>query len=183
MKNSTKLILLIVVFILILAGAMFGYQYLSAKTSPDAPNASASTDIAKDFTVYDYNGNAYKLSDFFGKPIVLNFWATWCGPCQAEMPSFQKAYEKYSDNVVFLMVNLTDGTDETVDDVIDFIKNNGYTFPVYCDTEYSAAYAYSVYSIPKTVFINKDGSVLTVHSGMITEERLNSYIDAISESD
>ena len=93
---------------------------------------------APDFTVINNNGDEVKLSDYIGKLVVVNFWATWCGPCASELPAFDNAYEKYKDEVEFLMVNLTDGYSETVDKVKKYVKDNGYTFPVYYDTKYSA---------------------------------------------
>ena len=85
---------------------------------------------ALDFTMLNSEGEEVSLYDYVGKPIVLNFWASWCPPCKAEMPDFEAAYQKYGDDVVFLMVNLTDGRRETVDTanvdgVIDAIENAG----------------------------------------------------------
>ena len=84
---------------------------------------------AVDFTVTDREGNTVKLSEFFGKPIIINFWATWCGPCKSELPVFDEAYRKYGEGVTFLMVNLTDGYRDTVEAVKAFIEDNDYTFP------------------------------------------------------
>ena len=94
---------------------------------------------APNFTVYDLAGNEVNLTDFFGKPIIVNFWASWCGPCQMEMPDFDAAYTSYKDEIEFLVVNMTDGSRETVEIASSFIEEKGYTFPVYYDTEYSAA--------------------------------------------
>ena len=70
------------------------------------------TSLAPDFTVYDKDGKPVKLSDFRGKPVVLNFWASWCGPCQSEMPTFNEKYGELGDEIHFLMVNLTDSAAE-----------------------------------------------------------------------
>lgn len=132
--------------------------------------------LAPDFTVLDKDGNKVKLSDHIGKKVIVNFWASWCGPCKNEMPDFQKAYEAYGDDIVFMMVNMTDGTSETIKSATKFIENAGYSFPVYFDTEESALYAYYVYSIPATYFINSDGTLAAYARGMINEEALTKGI-------
>ena len=112
---------------------------------------------AYDFTVYDADGNKVKLSDFFGKPIVLNFWASWCGPCKSEMPTFDEVYKEYKDDIHFVIVNLTDGHQETVESATNYVESSGYSFPIYYDKDSDGAETYGVYSIPVTYFIDKDG--------------------------
>ena len=136
-------------------------------------------DRAPDFTVYDAQGNAHKLSDFRGKPVILNFWASWCGPCQMEMPDFEEKYLAYKEDIHFLMVNLTDGRQETVESASGFVAQSGYTFPVYFDTDLDAAYRYSVSSIPMTCFIEEDGSLLTYRRGVISGDALQNIIDTL----
>ena len=140
------------------------------KAEENATEEGQETNLAPDFTVYDMEGNAVSLSDFRGKPVVLNFWASWCGPCRSEMPDFQKIYEEYKEDVVFLMVNLTDGSQETVETVTSFIEKSGYTFPVYVDTDLDAARAYSVNSVPRTYFINAEGKSVAKAKTAINEE-------------
>ena len=142
--------------------------------------AEESRPSAPDFTVFDREGNPVKLSDFVGKPVVLNFWASWCGPCKREMPEFQKAYEKYGENVAFLVVNLTDGQSETVETASGYIESCGYTFPVYYDTSGEAAYTYGIYSIPTTFFIHADGTVEGYISGATDLETLEMAMGLIA---
>ena len=132
-----------------------------------------------DFTVLDGEGKEVRLSDFFGKPIVLNFWASWCPPCKAELPDFEDAYKKYDGEVVFLMVNLTDNQMETVEVAKDFIKTHGYTFPVYYDVNYQAATVYGIRSIPQTYFINAEGEAVASATGMISAAQLEQGIGMI----
>ena len=134
---------------------------------------------APDFTVLDANGKKIRLSDNFGKPIVINFWATWCPPCKRELPDFDKLCMEYGDKVVFMMVNLTDGRRDTVDGTKNFVSKNGYTFPVYFDTEYNGADAYNVSSIPQTTFIDANGNVYTTRIGAMNETVIRSYIAAL----
>lgn len=134
---------------------------------------------AMNFTVYTEDGTAVKLSDFYGKPIVVNFWATWCGPCKSELPAFDTLSNEYKDEITFMMVNLTDGAQETVSGVKDFITKNNYTFPVYYDTEMNAAITYGVYSIPATLFIDADGNIVASQLGAMSEDTLKNYIETL----
>lgn len=134
---------------------------------------------APDFPVLDADGNTVRLSDSFGKPVVINFWATWCPPCKRELPDFDRLCREYGDRVVFMMVNLTDGRRDTVDGTKKFVSEKGYTFPVYFDTGLSGAEAYSVSSIPQTTFIDANGNVFATRIGAMNETVLRSYINAI----
>lgn len=134
---------------------------------------------APDFTVYDLDGNEVNLSDFFGKPIIVNFWASWCGPCKMEMPDFDEAYQTYGNDISFLMVNMTDGSRETVEIASSFIEESGYTFPVYFDTNYSAAITYSVSSLPTTYFMDAEGNLIAHARGAIDGATLQRGINMI----
>ena len=132
-----------------------------------------------DFPVLDADGNTVRLSDMFGKPVVINFWATWCPPWKRELPDFDRLCREYGDRVVFMMVNLTDGRRDTVDGTKKFVSEKGYTFPVYFDTGLSGAKAYSVSSTPQTTFIDANGNVFATRIGAMSEAALRSYINAI----
>ena len=137
--------------------------------------------LAKDFTVYDIDGNPVKLSDFRGRPIVLNFWASDCYYCVQEMPDFQDAYEKYGDEVVFLMVCHVRFGNRTPAYEMNFIDGNGYTFPVYFDTKQEAVSAYYISGIPQTFFIDRNFDLYTYIPGMATAEALETCIGWILE--
>ena len=151
----------------------------AAGETAEEKNAQPEPALAPDFTVYDRDGNEVQLSDYTGKPIVLNFWASWCGPCQMEMPDFHEKYLELGEDVHFLMVNMTDGSRETVDSASAFIDKNAYAFPVFYDTAVDAAMTYGVYSLPTTYFINAKGHAIAQATGSINAETLQRGIDMI----
>lgn len=134
---------------------------------------------ADGFTVQSAGGKSVKLSNFFGKPIVVNFWASWCPPCRSEMPHFNKAYADYKGQITFLMVDLVDGQRETVNSGQNYINNEGYTFPVYFDTKQSASYAYRIQSIPMTLFIDSGGHIVQTVRGAMDESTLRRNLENI----
>jgi len=152
----------------------------SAAETKAASEAEPEIILAPDFQVIDKEGNAVHLSDFFGKPIVLNFWASWCGPCQSEMPDFNEKYAELGDEVHFVMVNMTDGGRETIETASAFIEKNGYDFPVLFDTKSEAALTYGAYSLPTSFFINAKGHVIAQAVGAISAATLQKGIDMIT---
>ena len=142
-----------------------------ADTHPTDPPAN----IAPDFTMLDMEGNEVTLASFFGKPIVLNFWASWCGPCKMEMPEIQKFYDKYGQEIHFLLVSV----DDSLDAAKSFISDSGYTFPVYFDTTSVGAYTYGASSIPLTFFIDAEGNLAAYYMGAMSESILQQGVDMI----
>lgn len=199
--NKSKTIISVLFFAVLIAGAYFAYNLLSknigaqgnllaAVEEPRAQNdkndendenaAESDKTIAPDFTVVDAGNNEIKLSEKFGKPIVLNFWASWCPPCKDEMPEFNKVYEEMGDDITFMMVDLVDSQRETKESGEQYIEEQGYTFPVYFDTKGEAGYIYGISSIPTTIFIDKSGNIITGARGSIDEETLRKGIDMIT---
>lgn len=204
MKQKTTLLIILAASVLLMAGAYVLYDTLSEKVDADqlvANQPSAPTDpgtqptedstqptedntqpiehLAPDFTVYDANGNPVKLSDFIGKPVVLNFWASWCPPCKSEMPDFQEVYQELGGQVQFLMVNTT--VSDTMADAKAFIQSMGYTFPVFYGTQDLASIAYGINSWPNTCFINAKGQLVARANGAISKATLLKGIGMITE--
>ena len=149
--------------------------------TPDNTQQELPKEFPPDFTVMDASGKEVKLSDFRGKPTVVNFWASWCGPCKSEMPDFDAVYQEMGDDIHFLMVNMTDGGQETLAGAQKFIADSGYTFPVYYDTQYSAAIAYGVSSLPTTYFFDAEGYGVAYAFGAINKDALLRGIEMITE--
>lgn len=194
MKNKKIVLILVLVFVVLLGGAYvlysrfsddFKQEQLSGQAASNAgDSASYGADgkekqAAPDFTVYDADGNAAQLSDYIGKPIVLNFWASWCGPCKNEMPEFNEKSIELEGKVQFLMVNMTDGSRETLDTAKAYVESEGFTFPVLYDTDIDAANTYRVYSLPTTYFIDENGGLTARASGTIDAATLQKGIDMI----
>lgn len=203
MQKKTSFLVLVLVLAALIGGAYVLYGRLSAgagadnlsvQTPPPAqtpgetgtPQDSAAPEEteppkveAPDFTVVDADGTEVKLSDYVGKPIVLNFWASWCSPCKSEMPEFNAAWEELDGEVQFLMVNMTDGARETVESAREYVEGEGFTFPVLFDTKSEAAIAYSAYSLPTTYFIDAEGYVTARAVGAIDGETLQKGLDLI----
>ena len=199
MTKSTKWIIGCVAAVALFVGIYFLYSALSEKYSKDyfkenlvevtVDNLQTSSPAESEeeqkpnlpnFTVTDKNGNTANLYDYLDKPVVLNFWASWCYPCQLEMPHFEEAYKKHPE-VNFLMVNVTVSQGETISAAKGLIERNGYTFPVFFDTTGTASSTYNIYSFPTTFFIYKGGASALYASGSLSMETLEEAISMILE--
>ena len=153
---------------------------------PKSPVASTVTDVdpavgagvgrvAPDFTLQALDGSTFRLSEQRGKPVVLNFWATWCGPCQNELPAIQKAAEHYGDDVVFAGVD----QGEKSEVVQSFADKLGLTFAIPMDTDGTIGYNYGVQGLPTTFFIDRNGVVQSLWMGEMNSVTLAENIARI----
>lgn len=136
---------------------------------------------AEDFTLVDQYGNTHSLSDYKGKVVFLNFWATWCPPCREEMPYIQELYEEYSEqedpDVVILAVAFPNlGSETDVEGIKSFLDENGYTYPVLMDEDASLMLPYYVTAYPTTYMIDPDGNVLGYIPGSMSKETMEDVI-------
>lgn len=156
-------------------------QEEATETEPEEEEEAAEevkTIPAIDFTLKDQYGNTHTLSDYKGKTVFLNFWATWCSPCRAEMPDIQKLYEEFQqEDVVILGVAAPNlGREKSEEGIKGFLEENGYTYPVVMDTEAEAFQAYGINSFPTTFMIDKDGNVFGYIPGQLSEETMRDII-------
>ncbi|MBU3088223.1 TlpA family protein disulfide reductase [Clostridium gasigenes] len=144
----------------------------------DMENSQTTTkEKAIDFKLKDLNGKDVSLNDFKGKNVLLNFWATWCPPCKAEMPDIEKLYqENKNSDLVILAVNL--GEDKQT--VKSFIEKNKYTFDILLDSDQDVAIKYNIVSIPTSFFIDKEGNIVSKKIGAMTLEEMKSYINLLN---
>lgn len=123
---------------------------------------------APDFTGELIDGTSITLSELQGKPVIINFWATWCGPCVKEMPAFERLKDDFGDKIGIIAVNCGDDAGT----VKDFVEENGYTFPVVLDEEYSISMLYPTNSIPYTVVVDAEGKVTHISTGALDADTM-----------
>lgn len=202
-KKHVGVIVAAVVFAVLLIGAGVAYSVLApaadnkqievtgtdavqetevdaADDTGDGNGANAATTPAPDFTMTDADGATLTLADFKGKPVLLNFWASWCGPCQSEMPDIQTAWKEHGTDVEFVIVNMTGMNGETEQSAKAFLADAGYTFPCYFDANNSAATAFGVSSIPQTYLINAEGNIIGAYMGAMDASVLAQGIDMLT---
>ena len=195
MNNKVKLIITSLSFVALIFVAVFAYDNLIAMghradniliydlpTSYDNYLDLDDDVILLNFNALDWYENPIQLSDFFGKPTVLNFWASWCPQCIQESPNFQAIYDTMGDEINIVKVNLLDGHRETRATLERFMYENSYTFPVILDITGQAAHVFDIHTIPVTFFLNSEGHVVARAQGAVDLELLKYGISLASVS-
>lgn len=182
--NSTRFTLLI------LSGGLLMGLALGAVVFFGLPNFTAPTDTtqvsntpapitgapAPDFTLKNINGVEVSLGGLQGKPVLINYWATWCVPCKDEMPAIEAAYQEHKDSgLTVLAVN----ADEGLTEVTSFVKSLNLTFEVLMDPGLSVNEAYRVRAYPTSFFVGRDGTIVAMQIGVMTEAQLAENLDKI----
>lgn len=198
MKKGLKPLLLILVLALLIIGALAAYNALRKDeknndsdiklTSSETQNDPESNETPggnkgnyTDFTVYTEDGEKVLLSEKTDtdKPVIINFWATWCGYCKMEMPDFNECFSEYKDEIEFMMVDICGGGQDDREKAAEYIKEEGFDFPVYYDDDLSALTAYYTTGFPTTIVIDKNKNVVYNRSGALTKDQLLSIIEQI----
>lgn len=186
-RSKEGLAIGLTILVVVVVGAAIAYNALAGAEGPGAnlqgsqqsSAAQQANPLAPDFEVEAADGTLVQLSQLKGTPVVLNFWASTCGPCQSEMPGFQAAFKQYGDQLQFMMVDIPGFNGETVERAKRFLQDNSYTFPAYFDTQGRAAAAFGLSSLPRTYFIDAQGAVVASAAGALDEQALQEGIDLL----
>ena len=181
MKQKPMVLISAAALVVILAAAALLYPRLSQQAASSG-GSDTSVDLpdpipAVDFTLENSQGETVSfLEQLDGRPAVLNFWASTCSPCRQEMPFFQQAYETYGEDIQFLMVNVMDAMGDTKEAAQEYLAEQGFTFPIYYDTQLDGVYSYGLQGFPTTFLLNGDGELVLGYSGMMLDDLLQTYL-------
>ncbi len=172
-----------IIWAVLLVGVMAAASVFYHNLQPGPQGSKETTryekEWAADFTVMGASETETRLKDHIGKPVIVNFWASWCTGCDQEMAVFEEMYKKYGNEVDFMMINVTDGDRETVASARMYIEKKGLSFPVYFDQTGQAIRAYEITGIPVTLMIDAQGKVDTFHFGPMDRDTLQESIDRL----
>ena len=167
--------LVIRTIILLILGATVAYTLYANFTKEDVKRVAIG-EKAPDFVLMDMNGEQHRLSDYEGQGVFLNFWGTWCKPCEREMPYMDNQFKEFKDKgVTILAVNV--GESDLA--VQKFADKHNLTFPILKDTDGQVQTAYKISPLPATYMIDKDGKVVKYHTGELTEDMIRDMMEQV----
>lgn len=165
-KEAMKKAIALIVFI-----GLIGYMIYTTATDNTAVVGLEKGNLAPDFELVTLSGEKVKLSDYRGKKVLLNFWASWCGPCRAEMPDMQELHQEGREDVVILAVNATQ-TERSTESPAEFIKELGLTFPIVLDEKGEVSKTYQVVALPTSYFIDSEGKIDDKFTGTLSYQQM-----------
>lgn len=171
-----KNMLAIAVVLALLGWSLYDYSQAKKSSAPQFTSDGIIIGIkqgnaAPDFALTTLNGTEARLSDYLGRTVVINFWATWCPPCKAEMPHMEKFFQQFNADAVVLAVNLTH-TETNSKAVAEFVDKHELSFPILLDEQALVSEQYRISAYPTTYIIDKQGIVQQVHQGAVSYETL-----------
>ncbi|MBC8503947.1 MAG: TlpA family protein disulfide reductase [Anaerolineales bacterium] len=182
MKTLDKKYRLPLYFLILLLSAAWIWVSAAPEGSTSAGEIPAPQEgfLAPDFTLETLEGELMTLSELRGSPVLINLWASWCGPCRAEMPAMQRIHEKYGDEFIILAVNATH--QDSPNAAAAFVSELGLTFPILLDHDGSVSTQYQLRSLPTSFFVNRDGIIEeVVIGGPMSEALLQTRIESLLE--
>lgn len=162
-----QLLLLIAVAVLVILAIM----------QPNGSNKEKTAQVgfqAPEFELNGFDSTSYSLAQLKGKPVLINFWASWCGPCRKEAPEFVSLYRKYKDKIEFYAVNAT--SDDTIEGASSFVKEYQLPFPVLLDEKGDVSQLFKVRSYPTTFFVDGKGTIVSINLGIVSPDSLEQTI-------
>jgi thiol-disulfide isomerase/thioredoxin len=174
-------ITILITLVIVIVGGIIGYNILSREVDVPVDDQKTRKNIYGRITVQNDSDEDVVL-DFEDpkKPMFINFFATWCTFCKEEIPLIEETYEKYGDDIDFVIIDLTDGTEETKDKVRQYIKDNGLEFTMYYDVYYDGLNTFGATSIPLTVCIDGNGKEVFRKTGALTPREMERIIELLS---
>lgn len=182
MKNTKKIVAAIFILFLLVYSVKTTAVRKQVQPITPQPQSDQSEEAIPipDIEFSDDEGNAVSFSDFAGKPVAINFWATWCPYCVKELPDFDKAAAEYGDKVNFLFLDEVDGRRETIEKGKEFWEENEFeNIKTYYDTRQEGYYTFGAGSLPTTIFADKDGNLYGYKVGMMSYEQLTDVLEEL----
>jgi peroxiredoxin len=171
-KKGITVLVVLLFFTVALAQAMGNEKKETTVSPQEATMATAEvSQKAPNFILPSLDGKEVKLSDFKGRKVMINFWATWCPPCKAEMPAMQQLYNQAKGYIDILAINI-----DPHNDVAGFVRENQLTFPILLDETGKVNEEYSIISIPTTLLVNEEGIIVKKHIGAMTFEQMEEFM-------